>query len=464
MDDSYDAIVIGSGLGGLTAARRLSTSGYKVLLAEQHSQIGGLATYFRRKGHIFDVALHGFPIGMKKSFRKYWGRQFAERIVQVPCIRFHNPQFHLETTFDADDFTRILTDHFGLPRGTVDDFYETLRGMNYYDSDEETTAELFERFFPGRTDVWRLLMEPITYANGSTLQEPAITYGIVFGNFMSKGVYLFDGGTDLMLDMMARTLQDSGVHCATKAMVERVRVEEGRVTGAVVNGRAVDAPVVVSNGSLTRTIHEWTGDEHFPAEFLDGAATVRPSCSSCQVYMGLKPGERIEPIGDLIFHSTHSEYDAEALASPEPTSRTFSVYYPSLRDNDRTSIVASMNARMEDWTDLNREEYRAAKSRLVDNAVDALETFVPDVRAKLDYVEAATPRTFERYTLHTGGASFGTKFEGLKYSMEIPRHVGGLFHTGSVGIIMSGWLGAANYGVIAANEADKYLSSRGRQA
>ena len=48
-------------------------------------------------------------------------------------------------------------------------------------------GELFDEFFPGRDDVVRLLMEPITYANGSTLEDPAITYGIVFSNFMQKG-------------------------------------------------------------------------------------------------------------------------------------------------------------------------------------------------------------------------------------------------------------------------------------
>ena len=56
---------------------------------------------------------------------------------------------------------------------------------------------MLERFFPGRDDVKRLLMEPIAYANGSTLDDPAITYGIVFSNFMSKGVYTFQGGSDV---------------------------------------------------------------------------------------------------------------------------------------------------------------------------------------------------------------------------------------------------------------------------
>ncbi len=54
--DRYDCAVIGGGLGGLTAANVLANKfGRKVILLEQHSKLGGLATWFKRKGHIFDV-------------------------------------------------------------------------------------------------------------------------------------------------------------------------------------------------------------------------------------------------------------------------------------------------------------------------------------------------------------------------------------------------------------------------
>ena len=56
-------------------------------------------------------------------------------------------------------------------------------------------------------------------------------------------------------------------------------------------------------------------------------------------------------------------------------------------------------------------------------------------------------------------APFGTKFEGLQVSFDLPKQVEGLFHAGSVGIIMSGWLGAANYGVIVANKADSFITA-----
>ncbi len=75
-------------------------------------------------------------------------------------------------------------------------------------------------------------MEPITYANGSTLEDPAISYGIVFSNFMSKGVYTFEGGTDRLIDLMHKDLLKSGVDIRIKCDVERIEVDaQRRVTG-----------------------------------------------------------------------------------------------------------------------------------------------------------------------------------------------------------------------------------------
>jgi len=68
------------------------------------------------------------------------------------------------------------------------------------------------------------------------------------------------------------------------------------------------------------------------------------------------------------------------------------------------------------------------------------------------------------YTRHLEGANFGTKFEGLAVRRGLPQQIEGLYHAGSVGIIMSGWLGAVNYGVIVANEVDALLMSHGSQS
>jgi all-trans-retinol 13,14-reductase len=469
--DEYDVIVIGSGLGGLTGANVLAKAGHRVLLVEHHYQYGGLATWFTRKGgHIFDISLHGFPIGMIKSCRKYWTKEIADSIVQLKDIRFVNPQMDVWTTFTREDYTRVLVEQFKLDRAHVERFYDHLRSMNFYDNNPETTGQMLERYFPGRDDVKRLLMEPIAYANGSTLDDPAITYGIVFSNFMGAGVYTFRGGSDLLIEKMVEELKRNGVELRKKVLVDRILVEErdGRKVACGIvasSGRTIRAKAVLSNANIKNTIFRLAGAENFAPEYAAAAQAVRINSSSCQVYLGIRKGESIPHIGDLVFTSENPKFSSEELTDFHTTSRTFSVYYPETRPgSDRYTVVVSLNGQYGDWQKLSEADYEREKQRLIDESVAALERYIPGVSAKIDWKEAATPRTIERYTTHAGGTSFGTKFEGLKVSMDLPEQLPGLFHAGSVGIIMSGWLGTINYGVIVANKIDKALFAQKRAA
>lgn len=459
--DEYDVVVIGSGLAGLTAANALAKQGRSILLLEQHYQLGGMATWFkRRNGHIFDISLHGFPIGMIKSCKRYWTPEIADSIVQLKHIRFDNPMFSLTTTFNRDDFTRLLVEKFGIAREQVTAFFDAARALNFYDDKDQTTGAFFQKFFPGREDVVRLLMEPITYANGSTLEDPAVSYGIVFSNFMSKGVYTFQGGTDRLIGLMRDELARNGVDVRIRSDVEQVHVRRGRIEGVTVNGRRINCRSVVSNANLRSTIFRLIGEEHFDRGFIDEARAVRLNNSSCQVYIALKPGEQIdENCGDLLFSSTAPYFRTEALLSRDVTSRTYSFYYPKTRPgSDRCLVVSSTNANYADWSTLNEADYAASKADLIETTLAHLERYVPNLRERIDHVEASTPKTFEHYTRHVEGASFGTKFEGLAVSRALPQQVAGLYHAGSVGIIMSGWLGAVNYGVIVANDVDAFLA------
>ncbi len=462
--DHYDVAVIGSGLGGLTAANILAREGRSVLLLEQHYKLGGLATWFKRPGgHIFDISLHGFPYGMLKSCRRYWSNDIADSIVQLEHIRFDNPMFSLTTTFNREDFTRLLSTRFAIDPAVIKEFFDTARGMNFYDDQSLTTGELFQKFFPGREDVVRLLMEPITYANGSTLEDPAITYGIVFSNFMSKGVFTFCGGTDHLIKSMETEMLANGVDIRIRCDVQKVIVENGRVAGVRVNDRDIRCSTVVSNANLNSTIFGLVGEEKFDRNFVDEARAVRLNNSSTQVYMALAEGDSIDrSTGDLLFCSTAPLFRTELLLSKDITSRTFSFYYPDIRPEgkQRHLIVSSTNANYSDWKSLDSEQYEEAKKNLVETTLDALEKYVPNCRERIVHAEAATPLTFERYTKHVAGSSFGTKFEGLAVSRGLPHQVGGLYHAGSCGIIMSGWLGTINYGVIVANDVDNFLMKR----
>ncbi len=397
---------------------------------------------------------------MIKSCKRYWNDEIASNIVQLKNIRFDNPMFSLTTTFNREDFTRLLVERFQIAQETVNQFFDTARGMNFYDDQSLSTRELFERFFPGREDVVRLLMEPITYANGSTLEDPAITYGIVFSNFMAKGVFIYEGGTDDLVGKMQAELERNGVDTRIRCDVTQIEVGPRGVEGVIVNGRRIRCRAVVSNSNLRGTIFNLVGKQHFDPQFIADAEAVRLNNSSTQVYMALKEGAEIdESTGDLLFCSTAPLFRTDMLLKSKHTSRTFSFYYPRTRPHAkrRFAVVSSTNANYQDWANLDEPAYEASKQDLIETTVAALEKYVPGVREKIEHVEAATPKTFQHYTHHLLGASFGTKFEGLAVSRALPQQIAGLYHAGSVGIIMSGWLGAINYGVIVANEVDQKL-------
>jgi phytoene dehydrogenase-like protein len=456
----YDVVVVGSGLAGLTAANVLGKLGRKVALFEQHYNLGGLATWFKRRGgHVFDISLHGFPFGMVKTCRRHWNRAIAERIVRLPLVRFDNPQFQLDTDYTRADFSRLLVEAFKVERERVERFFAHLAAMSFYDDPGATVGELFEQHFPGRDDVHRLLLEPIAYANGSTLSDPAIAYGIVFSNFMNQGIYTFSGGTDLLVRQMKAELESNGVELFHDAQVQRIAVEDRSVRGVAVNGRFVEAPAVISNAGLKQTVLELVGERCLRPEFAERVRAVRQNNSSCQVYMGLSRGAALAAGPELIFSSERERFSSEALCDFHGQSRTFSFYYPKTRPgSDRHAVVCSTNANWSDWSALGPDEYEDAKARLCREAVAGLERYHPGAGARLEHVEAATPRTFAFYTQHWQGSSFGTKFEGLRPSLELSGEIQGLYHAGSVGIIMSGWLGAANYGVITANKVDAWLA------
>jgi phytoene dehydrogenase-like protein len=400
---------------------------------------------------------------MIKSCRKYWNEDIAGRIRQIKAIHFDNPQFSFYSSYDQPDFIDKLTNHFRIERKRVDDFFATILAMrsDQEQGDTTTTHELFQEFFPDRPEVWRLLIEPIAYANGSSLDDPAVTFAIVFANFMSKGVFIYEGGSDDLEVRMRKEMTRNGVDIRIKSMVEKILVDGRTAYGVIVNGRKIESDIVISNAGLKNTVFKLAGEKAFPADYMEEARQVRLNNASCQVYMGLARGESIAFLGDLFFTSTWPAFDSARLCAKDVTSRTYSLYYPDIRPGtDRYAIISSTNANYEDWAGLPEEAYGASKNDLIESTLAALDRYIPGVRSKLEWVEASTPCTFEHYTRHAQAASFGTKYEGLKVSADLPNKIHGLFHAGSVGLIMSGWLGTINYGVIVANRVQALLAQR----
>ncbi len=202
-------------------------------------------------------------------------------------------------------------------------------------------GQLFERFFPGREDVIRLLMEPITYANGSTLEDPGhLLRHRVLELHVQGRVHL--PGRNRPADRPdARRAAASGVDVRIRCDVEQILVSGGRVTRRP-GQRPHDQP---PGGRLQRQSARppsstWSESEHFDRDFVEQARAVRLNNSSSQVYMALQAGRvaRRRACGDLLFSSTAPLFRTELLLSRNVTSRTYSFYYP--RDPARQRPLA----------------------------------------------------------------------------------------------------------------------------
>ena len=157
-----------------------------------------------------------------------------------------------------------------------------LRIRIFFAQNEQTTGELIDSFFPGRNDIKRLLLEPIAYANGSSEDDPALVYSIVFSNFMKKGIYTFQGGTDQLIKRMIQLLEAKGVTIKRRISVERILTKIDKksgkpiVVGVEAEGLKIGCRAVLSNSNLKRTIVGLIGQENIHNDaFVNEAEAVR---------------------------------------------------------------------------------------------------------------------------------------------------------------------------------------------
>ena len=109
---------------------------------------------------------------------------------------------------------------------------------------------------------------------------------------------------------MRAELESNGVDIRIRCLVEGLEISPDRqVQGVWVNGRLIRANSVFSNANIKTTILRLAGREHFDREFVEETEAVRLNNSSCQVYIGLKPGVGFDNCGDLLFHSEHEGFN-----------------------------------------------------------------------------------------------------------------------------------------------------------
>ncbi|MCP5066536.1 MAG: NAD(P)/FAD-dependent oxidoreductase [bacterium] len=508
--EKWDAIVVGSGLGGLSTAAYLCAAGKRTLVLEAHYVAGGNSHAFRRdhqgRKFEFDVGVHYIGEcgrdGMITAVLN--GVGLAERVVFRPLdsdgyTTLHFPDLEFRIPFGWDRYRARLHETFPREREALDAVLDVMHGVSqagrrmqrgelelaqlaerapgFLQWGLRPVTELFAEHRLGERAQAVLLGEQATYAVRPS--ETPVVMAAGFIDYFLRGAYYPVGGGQVIAGRLIEAIRAYGGEVRTQSPVKKIRVEGGHVRGVVVGRKGrreqeIDAPVVVSNADLKRTVFELVGEEHFGEETAEYIRALKMSLPLVSVYLGLDvdlaergmPNSNHYTWGDYDIEGVYDKLDAGRLNAKMTmltTATTMDPVSQHLAPEGHTNLqimtlaprdygVWNVDRGPTDGGRYHRDaEYKKRKSEFIEQMIDTNLQLIPDIREHIVWKEAATPVSQERFTRSTGGTANGIEAPG---PMRVgPRtEIEGLFLCGASTPSGGGVMGVLRGGVLAAGE------------
>jgi phytoene dehydrogenase-like protein len=305
LDDAYDVVVVGAGVGGLACGAYLAKSGAKVLVVERHSIPGGLCSFFKRKQFYFDAGAHYFgSLGDPRSFGGLLLRPLSldlEFIRVDPVDILHFPDQTIELPADFESHVALLQQAFPLEREAIRTFFQEMMRIyrHFYRGKEESEVlgryrwtsfqEVLDRSFSdGRLKA--ILSATVGYVGVNARQISVITMAAMMMSYFYDGGFVARGGAQAIPDSLMRSLVGAGGSLLLNSPVRQIAIDAaGAATGIVLaSGEYIRAGAVVSNADARYTFGGLIGEERVPDGYLTTLKDCRESNSCFILYLGVQ--------------------------------------------------------------------------------------------------------------------------------------------------------------------------------
>lgn len=465
--DAYDVIVVGAGIGGLTAASLLAKAGRSVLVVERHDRPGGYAHSFRRGALRFDSAVHlvggcgeSGPAGpglLHRLLRALRVAQTCEFVPANPFYTTHFPGFSLDVPTGVEEFVEAHARRFPASEKNLRSFVQTCLDV-WRETEDATDIQLstdlgmlrrrhgtLVRFHRASlADVLRRqIHDPQLAAALATLwpyvglppsRASFVFFATMLVSYLAEGAWYCRGTFQQLARALVSGLEHGGGELLLRSIVRRIRVTDGRVCGVVLeNGQEIAAEQVVSNADARQTFEELLAGEALEPRFGRRLRTLRPATSAFVVYAAGRYDPREAGLGHENFfwpgldHEAHA--DSAALARPDWLTLTVPTFLdPGLAPRGTNAYVLTTlvpGDAVPSW--------RERKEWMTERLLARAERHLPGFGASLSFVEAASPRTFERYTRNQAGAVYGWELSPEQVGigrLRLRSPIGGLYLAG----------------------------------
>jgi all-trans-retinol 13,14-reductase len=496
----YDAIVIGSGMGGLTTAALLSELGWKVCVLEQHYTAGGYTHSYDRAGYEWDVGVHYIgDVGTKTRTRRMFDFLSDGKLEWAPMDDEYDRFYIGDRVFCAragkQAFRDNLVAQFPHEEQAIDQYMHLLSGVGGALSilGMERVAKPWQRLVSTPYRKWKTPAHIYrnTYEVLSELTDDQDLIATICGQWGDMGLppkqsaflvhamiarhYLYGGyypvgGSWRIADSIIPKIQKGGGEVFTYARVKRILIGDGAVTGVEMeDGHRIECPCVVSSAGIDNTFNhllpENVVEETGYARSLE---KVRPSIGHLGVYIGLQgTAEELGLPRTNFWIYPGNDYDAAVQEFLSDRNAPFPVVYisfPSAKDPDYLNrhpgtatieIVAPAPYQwFEKWKNetwgKRGEDYENFKAELGARLMRHLYDKLPQLEGRVDYYEISTPVSTEWFSAYRHGELYGLDHtpERLQQDWLGPRtRIPGLWLTGQdtltcgvTGAMMAGML------------------------